>query len=835
MNKKLRISIGSHRDKVQIAHVNDSSKPTIIDSDLFVGRVLVKIKDFDGITPDGSTPIRDHVYFDGRSRKFDIQIEGRFKRRENVPLYTGEEIHFGSDFDHLVEFPKSAFNAGMRVARWIDPNTFYDLSPISGRPFIMSPYLACMNTLCAWPSPSRMSDALVCLRQSDRGDDEQAEDEVDDMVPMEQVDRADIGKAVGSKKIGRHTKRYWRFIGLKGDGDRIDAFLEKNKELLAERPIQECLSSSQNSRKISEDGNQEEYDDDDDDAFSCRAPSSHATYSTALEGRPPMSSASSYRFSPRIFPRHQISFGAGMRDIYQDAETEAKEREGEARAQEVMDTVGEDDLVMCSPMPPRLESNQSNDSEDMKKLHKVKSRLKKLKTAFQKLTPAGLSSSTSSSSLGGSASSSPPNNHNKFTTVLHHSKSSAKDKSSAVTVTRASSRTLPFTRRRRDPSSSTTNTNTNVASPGPPEEVDAHRRSTLLAQPIQSQPKIQPIETSNNNRLRSSSFDNGRNPEHKSITMPERPQTLFISPTIITDPDQSRTSDQLIEGEQRVSSPSTFHNSDDTASTSTSFSEQPAQVQQVHQEGERSGSNSSYSTTMLGSASSVEPQEGVETEVNRTPEFKSTSMRPTPSFEQHLTVPKAMEKVASSSSESESQSVLSETSSQTTNRGGGIERGPSQSQIDSAPALKDVEKGDLMFGDMLNLLLDDDPFQDKVHSQLGPWRFRNPTTDILEDNTFVFLNKSVDVQKRRKYFSESYGKHRKEFIYDPDVVYATSFFSPFMNFNTFDLAIGPVKMNVAKIFGDMPIRYTLRSTRITEGGNEEEIFVTIAFELVDVE
>lgn len=95
MTKKLKISIGPHRDQLEVAHVNDSAHPTIIDSELFVGRVLVKIRDFDGITPDGSPPIRDHVYFDGRSRRFDIQIEGRFKHRHGVPLYTGEEIHFG--------------------------------------------------------------------------------------------------------------------------------------------------------------------------------------------------------------------------------------------------------------------------------------------------------------------------------------------------------------------------------------------------------------------------------------------------------------------------------------------------------------------------------------------------------------------------------------------------------------------------------------------------------------------------------------------------------------------------------------------------------------------
>ena len=96
MAKKLKIMIGPNRQEMEIAHVNDSSQPTIIDSEYFVGRVLIKIRDFEGITADPSSPpIPHHVYFDGRSRKFDIQIEGHFKKREGVELYSGEEIHFG--------------------------------------------------------------------------------------------------------------------------------------------------------------------------------------------------------------------------------------------------------------------------------------------------------------------------------------------------------------------------------------------------------------------------------------------------------------------------------------------------------------------------------------------------------------------------------------------------------------------------------------------------------------------------------------------------------------------------------------------------------------------
>lgn len=148
----------------------------------------------------------------------------------------------------------------------------------------------------------------------------------------------------------------------------------------------------------------------------------------------------------------------------------------------------------------------------------------------------------------------------------------------------------------------------------------------------------------------------------------------------------------------------------------------------------------------------------------------------------------------------------------------------------------------------------------RLDSQLGPWKFSSPGIDIIEvseecvfggmcrrwlmmlslffckDNTFVFVDHSVSTPKRRKFFCESNGKNRKTFFYDPDVVYATSFFTPMCDLNTFDLAIGPVRINLDQFFKDMPIRYTLRSTRYEQidGVQEEEVFCTISFQLVDV-
>lgn len=50
--------------------------------------------------------------------------------------------------------------------------------------------------------------------------------------------------------------------------------------------------------------------------------------------------------------------------------------------------------------------------------------------------------------------------------------------------------------------------------------------------------------------------------------------------------------------------------------------------------------------------------------------------------------------------------------------------------------------------------------------------------------------------------------------------------------------MGPVHLNISSHFREMPIRYTLRSTRLAprpdgQPGEEDECFATIAFQLVD--
>ncbi|GAA5820899.1 hypothetical protein JCM3770_004858 [Rhodotorula araucariae] len=218
---RLEVTVGPDRFHMQPAWVNHPSRPTEINTPLFAGRVLVFVRDFAGVTPDGSPPKRDAEYFEGRSRKFAILIEGRFKHRDGVAPYSGDEVQFGSDFDYLPDsFPLSPFNAGMKVAQWIDPATHHEFRPPHGRPYIMSPWSACVHTFAAYPSPSALSRAVVLSHH-------------DPEHPH--VDGAEDGSFVPTETITpKHRwveRAHWSFLGLKGD-PRLEAFLAEHSELV---------------------------------------------------------------------------------------------------------------------------------------------------------------------------------------------------------------------------------------------------------------------------------------------------------------------------------------------------------------------------------------------------------------------------------------------------------------------------------------------------------------------------------------------------------------------------------------------------------------------------
>lgn len=234
----LEVKVGPDRFHMEPARLNDYLHPHEINTPHFCGRVLVRILD----APGAREGEPGQEYFADRSRKFCIQIEGRFKQE-----WSGDDIHFGTDFDKFVPFPRAPFNAGMHVARMIDPCTFYEEHPPSGRPYIMSPYVACMNVFCAWPAPNHMEDAVVVYRHTDgKGELEYTtnpatlEHQHDgDVVPVERLEHHPESPMTEKKHgwfsgLRRHTTHderitdnYWRFVGFQTD-PRVRAVLDSH-------------------------------------------------------------------------------------------------------------------------------------------------------------------------------------------------------------------------------------------------------------------------------------------------------------------------------------------------------------------------------------------------------------------------------------------------------------------------------------------------------------------------------------------------------------------------------------------------------------------------------
>lgn len=74
---RLQVMVGPDRFHMEPCRVNDTHRPHEIDTEHFTGRVLVRILD----APGAKEGQEGREYFKDRSRKFCIQIEGRFKKR----------------------------------------------------------------------------------------------------------------------------------------------------------------------------------------------------------------------------------------------------------------------------------------------------------------------------------------------------------------------------------------------------------------------------------------------------------------------------------------------------------------------------------------------------------------------------------------------------------------------------------------------------------------------------------------------------------------------------------------------------------------------------------
>ncbi|KAF9089893.1 hypothetical protein BGX29_011532 [Mortierella sp. GBA35] len=157
---KLRVTVGGSYTDLAIINCNDELQPIEFDAPNFKGRAVVRIKDFVGITNDGSEPISNSEYFKGRNRRFSFQIEGRFKKE-----WDGQQVYFGTDFDRSVELP-DGFEMMLKVCRYIDPVVQHSLTK-EGKPWVLSPLVSSINTMSAWrPNEVRLPSPPLTPRPS---------------------------------------------------------------------------------------------------------------------------------------------------------------------------------------------------------------------------------------------------------------------------------------------------------------------------------------------------------------------------------------------------------------------------------------------------------------------------------------------------------------------------------------------------------------------------------------------------------------------------------------------------------------------------------------------
>lgn len=106
--------------------INEDAKPVSFETDFFIGRCVIRIKDAVGAS--------ETAYFNGKSRKFSIQIEGRFKKK-----ISSNQVLFGATFSRKLRLPYFS-NMILSFMSKVDPSLRYSLN--SDAPWVMSPLIS---------------------------------------------------------------------------------------------------------------------------------------------------------------------------------------------------------------------------------------------------------------------------------------------------------------------------------------------------------------------------------------------------------------------------------------------------------------------------------------------------------------------------------------------------------------------------------------------------------------------------------------------------------------------------------------------------------------------
>lgn len=202
-------------DQLTTVAVNHDDSPTIIDSDLFHGRIAVRIKNFTGSDPEGVEHKKDTPYFDdghGKHQSWSMQIQGRFKTEVNA-----DDLVFGNEFDKPIKdhLPYGT-SVALQFVKLVDPNLEHDL--YSQKPHAWSPYLATMP---------RISSAPVDEAKTDFNDwptfpthPDYVQDDISSLIPTELAEK-EKDTVANFKGIDKAHEYRQRFLGNKAHRSQI--------------------------------------------------------------------------------------------------------------------------------------------------------------------------------------------------------------------------------------------------------------------------------------------------------------------------------------------------------------------------------------------------------------------------------------------------------------------------------------------------------------------------------------------------------------------------------------------------------------------------------------
>lgn len=630
----------------------------------------------------------------------------------------------------------------MRIAKYIDPAVFYDKN--SDHPFIMSPYLACVNTLSAWPAPHRSHDAVLALENGNaqtESDDEHDEDE----VPREQAQHDN--KATKPKPI-----RYWSFQGFRED---------EISNTLQRKPTRESLLREERLAPVEEVGNRE---------------GSFKSQSTRYD-------------EERLLTAENPSHGLALTRLGSYGRNIGVQRTSLTPGYPQLDNFAE---VGSDGEELQHEDDDDNDSFHTAAEYIFENEVQPDGSVVPVKKKKGLSVKKVRKSLHIPSAKTVQKNMRGLS-IKRKDKSEKKADLSSI---------------------DTDKTETSRSSTDQP----ATRKSIDLMRPFRFGHHEKDVNSSTNTR-RSFQLErkhSGRNP----LALPARASTSDERVFTLTSPTNVRTSSPG-HIERPVVSNSIQHEQQRHHTPSPAGQQKTANsdiAPPIRLDNERNVPTSAANGATRQSADDVRASirtdsslTSIDTRPTAVQSIRSLEAKPSsdsPALPTHVTPSTVTNITRNLSEESSPRSSASATDA------GGM-RNPSKTTGQTT-----------ITGDALITPVDQqDGKSHRLDKELGPWRFSNPKIEPIEDTAFIFGDTSHSVKDRRKHFAKS-PETREEFLFDPDIVYCMSFFLPYMNFNTFDLKLGPLGANLHRYVDDQPIRYMARSA-----DRPDEVFFMVEFSL----